>query len=394
MDAASKNDRLVSWIQHTLQHHHSPQYRSFNESSRNFICWNFDFVSRMRDFQTLEPEVLVQLLRRSDLVIKDEFALFQSVSKWLLLQSDKQQEPHVPADTSSTGENNGMPNDSCIRDEGVSTPHTTLSLLVTQIMAHIRFHLMSYEDMANVLLDPISTHYGHCFTDRVLEAMKFQAIGFEARKGAFDRMRESFDSDFTAFTPRLYTDDMWSSAILIENYSEIPSYTTRTFVFETKSTLFERQSKRDHNGCSKRMRTWESASMQEWAVELFAKGVSFEKASLIRSPSLIVPDWKSNTVRISISCIRSCCPDTAFNVGILISGRKDDQDFVRHVYTRRWFFDGDERVMRIDDVVPFDQLNTPSPRLVPAQFQAYSPFLTGEDRNTLKVQIVITPIAH
>jgi hypothetical protein len=375
--AAAQNNRLICWIQYTMQHRHSLQYQCFNERGANFICWNFQQFCEWEQFLSMESEVLTEFLKRDDLVVREEFALFKCISKWLMHQLSKY--PFVgqrSTGTSSIGNECG---------EGQhSFPH-----LVEQIMSHIRFRLMSYSELAKVLMEPIAVKYKYLLIDQVTEAMKFHAIGKEERAAEFNRMRADFSSDYSPLTPRLYTDEMWSSALVLENYSDVPDFTMRTFVFDTATTLFENEVEADHKVSSKRMRIRESTPVQEWAVYVYPKGVSFEKAKLI-SPhsthrsSTFIPASHNETVRVDVTTASPQSSGILFNVAVLVHGQQDGLQFVRHVHVRRRYFQGEERVLKIEDLVPFDELNR-----MPAD--RHSPLLTGDERNTLRMRVIITP---
>ncbi|PRD20880.1 UNVERIFIED_CONTAM: Btbd17 [Trichonephila clavipes] len=65
--------KRVLWLQYTLNCGHSLVYKA----CASFIAWNFELVSDMEDFGTLETDVLISFLQKSDLVISDEVAVFQ-----------------------------------------------------------------------------------------------------------------------------------------------------------------------------------------------------------------------------------------------------------------------------------------------------------------------------
>lgn len=366
-----------------MKHGTALQYHSFNERGRNFICWNFELLSDLQsECDSLETDVLVQILTRNDLVIKDEFCLFKCVSKWLMLQLQCKHSATDKRSASSSGSG------SCIVNESIG--HLSFPDLVKEIMSHIRFPLMSYRELANVLMDPIAKDYEYLFDDRIKDAMKFNAIGDEARDEEFRRMKADHNCDPSPFTPRLYTNEMWSSSLVIENYSEVAPYTMRTFVFETATTLFDNSPKADHTMTSKRLRRTEPAAVQEWVIDLHPKGVFFDKAKLIflRSRCVSVPSWSRDTVRIAVSAARPQSSKILFNVGILVTGRQDGLEFVHHVCTRRRYFEDDERVLQIEDLIPFNDLNIPASQ----SGKQISSLLVGGDRNTFRIQIVITPI--
>lgn len=99
----------------------------------------------MNDFSALEPEVLVTFLRKSDLVVTDEFVLFQIVSKWLLNQELE------------------------CRD------NDTFNNLVPFVMSHVRFPMMTPRQLASLLIDPLVTRFQDFFVSQMTLAMRFHS---------------------------------------------------------------------------------------------------------------------------------------------------------------------------------------------------------------------------
>ena len=71
--------QVVSWFQLTLASGHT----HVANLCANFIKSNFEMVSKTIDFPSMEPELLITLIRSNDLVIYDEFKLFDCISRWL-----------------------------------------------------------------------------------------------------------------------------------------------------------------------------------------------------------------------------------------------------------------------------------------------------------------------
>lgn len=76
---ACKKNQVVSWFQLTLASGHA----KVANLCGNFIKANFEMVSKTIDFPNMEPELLISLIQCHDLVIHDEYKLFECISNWL-----------------------------------------------------------------------------------------------------------------------------------------------------------------------------------------------------------------------------------------------------------------------------------------------------------------------
>ncbi len=92
--SACKKNQVVSWLQFAAASGHA----LVTGLCRDFIAANFQKISTNIDFPNLEPEALAEFLRRSDLVVHDENALFSCLDSWLRARRDmmvKAGEEHV-----------------------------------------------------------------------------------------------------------------------------------------------------------------------------------------------------------------------------------------------------------------------------------------------------------
>lgn len=72
---------------------------------------------------------------------------------------------------------------------------------------------------------------------------------------------------------------------------------------------------------------------------------------------------------------------------MLIVGVQNKIEHIRTVVHRTEYFSDEARVINLDNLLPFDELEHTSRNL--------SPHLTGNQRNTLSLHVVITPMdAH
>lgn len=333
--SAAACNQLVSWLQYTLTCGHD----NIGQECHNFIKWNFQMVSETEDFGSFEMEVLVSFLQESDLVINDEFSLYTCVSQWLSVQHQKL----------------------LAHDEGDAA--TQYEALVTQVMLYIRFPMMSPRQLAELLLYPLTSQFKEFFVEKMAVAMAFHS-------GQRDRITELASCPLGAllFVPRLYTTETWSASLTVENYSNFQTYGVRTLVFSSPASASE--SDLDH--------------MYDWSVDIYPKGVWFKKFFLIVwQGTLEMPESVLKTVRLSVM---SKANGTArVNVGILISGIQDGVEHIKTVVQKKFVFGEAERMLNLDDLIPFEDLNDP---------RGKSPYLIGTCTNTLKLQIVITPISN
>lgn len=334
VSAASCN-QLVSWLQYTLTCGHY----AVGRECHNFMKWNFQMVSETEDFSTLETDVLVSFLQESDLVINDEFALYTCVAQWLMVQEQKLK-AHDPESAANLYE-----------------------ALVTQVMLYIRFPMMSPRQLAELLLYPLTSQFKEFFVEKMAVAMSFHS-------GQRERLTDLARCPQGAllFKPRLYTTETWSASLTVENYTNFPSYSVRTLVFSSPASASEMQV--DH--------------MYDWSVDVYPKGVWFKKFFLIVwQGTLEMPESVLKTVRLSVMS-KSTNVDQRVNVGILISGTQDGVEHIKTVVQRQLVFSCPDRMINIDNLIPFDDLNDP---------RGKSSYLVGSCTNTLKLQIVITPMS-
>lgn len=75
-------------------------------------------------------------------------------------------------------------------------------------------------------------------------------------------------------------------------------------------------------------------------------------------------------------------------VSVLLYGVQGGVEHVMEVIERIHHFTPQDKLLNIDDLIPFQELNTPA-SLQPVH---ETPYLVGPSRDQLKLNIVITPI--
>ncbi|XP_013777480.1 BTB/POZ domain-containing protein 17-like [Limulus polyphemus] len=335
--SATKHNQLVSWLQYTLNCGHT----AVHNACSNFITWNFELAAQMDDFGCLETDVLIHFLQKSELVVKDELTLFQCVAKWLQFQEHRLKSTY-----------------------NLTEAAEHFADLAVEVMSHIRFPMMTPRHLASLLIHSLTSRFKDFFFEHMAVAMSFHS-GEQGLR--FWKVLEDPDGHLF-FTPRLYTTERWSASLIIENYPLLPTYSVRTLVFNTPASFAECQS--DHT--------------YEWTVDIYPKGVWFKKFYLIVwQGTLEMPESVDKTVRLSLTS-KDTEEVARVSVGILIGGKQDGMEHVRKVVKRNFVFSKDERILNINDLIPYDDLNNLR--------TGRSPFLVGPNSDVLKLHIVITPL--
>lgn len=101
-----------------------------------------------------------------------------------------------------------------------------------------------------------------------------------------------------------------------------------------------------------------------------------------------MPEEILRTVRLSLTCRESPEPSMRVKVSILIYGVQGGVEHVIQVVEKVHHFTTQDKILNIDDLIPFHELNTP----VTFQPVHETPFLVGPQRDQLKLNIVIAPI--
>jgi BTB/POZ domain-containing protein 17 len=66
---------------------------------------------------------------------------------------------------------------------------------------------------------------------------------------------------------------------------------------------------------------------------------------------------------------------------VLVSGCQNNVTFFKALHTRTNYFSRENRVVNIDNLVPYDELSTDR-----------SVYLIGKDRDTVRINVIITPM--
>lgn len=330
--SAACHNQLVSWYRYALNCGSTAVHKVFS----NFIAWNFELVANREDFGKIDLDVLTSFLSRSDLVIASEFKLFNYAVRWLSLQEPWPQ---------------------CTRPGN----EEAFGQLVSQVMAHVRFPMLTNNELNGLFTHPLVVRFKSIFFNRLMIARDFQT---RALTNGFWRQWPEL------MMPRIYTSDAWSASLCIDNYSCCTRFGVHTLIFMTPASL---------SGAL-------ADKVLEWTVDLYPKGVLFHGFLLIAlRETLEGPESQAKTVRLSLTSSRFN-EDTTVVVSVLVSGMQDGVEHVRTVVQREHTFTQESRMLNLDDLVPYAELND-----VP---RGASPFLVGPHRDLFRLRISVTPLCR
>lgn len=160
------------------------------------VEWEDEWVS-------MDNQQLIEFLKCSELCIKDEFQLWNAMLKWLLC-------PQFP---SRAGEK--------IHE-------------LTEIVEHIRFPMMTAEQLCAVESTEVAQKYKDIFQKHFLQAYKYHALPLTSRATV---------KEFTGpcFLLRNYTDLRWDKRFVLQPFSACPKCSEVSFRFSTRASTFPQQ---------------------------------------------------------------------------------------------------------------------------------------------------------
>ncbi|CAG2177717.1 unnamed protein product, partial [Oppiella nova] len=173
MVSATRHNLLVRWLQYMLQCGHD----GVTGACIEYVSANFEAVADTDDFAALETDILIHFLRKSELVVRDEYRLLQIVTKWLVAQEVKLR---------------------LVGDEFFDS-------MVPLVMSFVRFPMMEPNQLAHLLINPLMIRYKEFFVQHMSLAMHYHTDGLT------DDLRAKLPA--LSFTPRLYTTEKWSSSL-------------------------------------------------------------------------------------------------------------------------------------------------------------------------------------
>lgn len=340
ISTAAKHGCFMSWLSYGwLQ----PFHRELAEELQKFLKWNLKIIADSKDFLDLDINILIMLLQQNDLVIESEFHLFKYAQKWVLHKQDQ------------------IITESSLSDE---EKKKQVYVVTEAVMRHIRFPMMSPAQLSKILREePLSKLNIKLFTEFITKAMSFHA-GYSNNEHKYN------DSDLN-FTPRLYTSDQFCVNIIVPEFDKVENYKSIAANFFSQVSLSESQ---------------QNDQTMAWEIDFFPRGVRYNAAKLINIyASADIPEAIFKTVRIRVTCREKLTDDKKFMVGVLISGIQNNIVYCKTVFVRVQYFSQDERVLIINNLLKYEELELSSVNL--------SPYLIGPNHDTLDLSVIIIPLS-
>lgn len=147
----------------------------------------------------------------------------------------------------------------------------------------------------------------------------------------------------------------------------------------------------------------------QWEIDFFPRGIRYSRAQLINvynmplhhQGNVEVPETILRTVRVRCTCKANLYDEQRFKVGwshwffisslsvfsfqiaVLVSGSQNNVTHIKTLHTRTSYFSRENRVINIDNLVPYDELSMDR-----------SLYLIGKDHDTVKISVIITPMTQ
>ena len=327
---------LVSTVQHNhtmswLQYGYISGHKRLTTECYQFILWNFHKILSTLDFLTTDKDILISFINQSELVVPDEYVLFKGITRWIDYQMNH-----------------------------FNDRSSDINNVALEVLSYIRFPLMMPAHLNMISTDTIAAYFKDFISERVTASMLYHSSVEETR-----RNMARFSGETDHFVPRNYTNEMWSTTLSIDHFSNLASHEVRPIFFSTPISAAQ----------------LDESVAWEWNVDLYPKGIHFQKCVMIGLwRNMEISGAVYNTVRLVLATKMGEKRDV--KVSVLVSGVQDGVEYIKRVVHQVCMFDEETRICHINDIVPFNELNSPN-----------STYLCGPETNTFKITIVIKPNA-
>uniref|UniRef100_A0A2M3Z4P5 Putative transport and golgi organization n=1 Tax=Anopheles braziliensis TaxID=58242 RepID=A0A2M3Z4P5_9DIPT len=346
---AAMKGYLIEWLHNSLLM--CTEQSVLVTTLENYLKWNFDQISAQPEWVNLSENILEWLLQQNDLAVKSEYQLYERVDEWLTNQKkliDAKPE---------------------LLDEDKLEQ---ISEIADRVLVHVRYPMMSVSEMAEVLVKSQDQQYKKAVIGLVANGMNFHVLGYETH--TFRQSHEHIATGGLQFTPRIYTDDLWSLKVQDDVLENAERYHRVASVFFSPVNFHEREDSRT----------------DAWEVEFYPFGVRYMAARIIDvnyNPNALqeIPEAVIRTVRVRVGTNGLLEGERRFMIGVLVFGREDDDEYIVSCRVQVAYFSNQRRVINIDDIIPFDELQWTSEDM-PNQY------MVGQFRDKVKIQVVIVPL--
>ncbi|XP_026079092.1 BTB/POZ domain-containing protein 17-like [Carassius auratus] len=269
----SPGGHVVGWYQYAV----SVGDTALRDSCLQFLSWNLSSVLQSDEWPSVSVDLLLTLLQRSDLVLKNELELFEALEIWFTRN-----------------------------DPDTLTAENALRLVrYAMIPPHELFRLQQQS--------PIMTRYHESVSDLLYKSYQFHSAS-PLHLAMF------FDVNCSLFVPRNYLSSMWGSQWVISNPAR-----------DDRSTSFQTQLSPSGFDSSKRV-TWNALFSPRW-LPLSMRPMYTEQGSVqpprpdggnsIAQPRIIITPATSSADLAGVS----------FQKTILILTKQKNKLAVRHIFS-------------------------------------------------------------
>lgn len=119
------------------------------ERCYDLICFNFEKACSHELWCSLPLEMIIAIIKRPEVVVSDEYVIYQAVQEWLLGKAE------------------------------TDVPESDTNQIICSILPYIQFKNMTVEHMCRVESNPLETH-DRCKTDHHIHPYLFEAFRFVA----------------------------------------------------------------------------------------------------------------------------------------------------------------------------------------------------------------------
>lgn len=281
-----------------------------------FIQCNFCDLVDSDDFYSCDFDFLLTLVKTSRLVVPSEYKLLLIIVDWVKEQDNFQE------------------NISSLTEEQVH-----------KLFAHIRFPMMTLEELCKVHDLDIVQKNQDFFVKLIKLAMKFHSNGYEncLRKYSAENHQHMIE-------PRPYTEPSLSKKLDILYYKDLEELSIRKFYF----TFPLSNSEADQN------------VKLEWSMEIYPKGIEFGRFMMIALFRRIHIDSCIEKVFRFILQPKSDPPPPYYGyklkkiqIGIylVVYAEEDGIEIVRKVERRVVTFEGENAIHHFDDILDYEEVN-------------------------------------
>ncbi|XP_070577322.1 BTB/POZ domain-containing protein 17-like [Ptychodera flava] len=292
------NNHVLSWYQYakTCGHH------DLQESCNQFIEWNIDTIIGSPDWEMMDRDQLMSLLRSSDIVVKSEYSLYCALELWLTHASRAEY----------------------------------LEENLQDLLPLIRFPVMTPQQLINLEGHSLVQDHPNIFEKHFKRAFRFHAVPVDLRS-------EEHFSRSRVYEFRNYTgaDHKIAASIIIQNYSSTSGNLNRVRHKQSLHTVISGSNADSHDTL-------------HWEMTFYPKG-------FYRTADGFVVE-RNNAVRFLITLQNGKPID--MDIIHVVYSHQNKVTFVKDILYHSHSFSSNN-VFQIENLLPFDDLRSQnSPYLI------------------------------